>query len=162
MPLRGDFGLTRGRGWKMAVVRYGTLSRFGHACLAVGDAVDGWVQIVEAMPDGVRTRAARVEEWTWSDIPLTDAQRDAGAAAGLAEVGERYDWPAIGGFVLRWFLANLRGGSKDHEDDNDMCSELVDWIWRDHMHLDPKPGFAPNTVSPGDLGRYRDRYHATH
>lgn len=146
----------------MAIVRYGTLSRFGHACLAVTDARDGWVQIVEAMPDGVRARASRVDEWTWSAIPLTDAQRDAGAAAGLAEVGEHYDWPAIAWFVAHWAMANVRGGSKDHEDESDMCSEMVAWIWRDHMGMDPKPGFAPNTISPGDLGRYSDRYRADH
>jgi len=138
----------------MAMVRIGTLSRWGHACLAVGDAVDGWIQIVEAMPDGVRTRTSRVDEWVWSNIPLTDAQRDAGATGGMGEIGKDYDWPGIAGFVVRWFFAKWRGGSKDHPDDNEFCSELVDWISRDDMGVDLKPGYAPNTVSPGDLAQY--------
>ncbi len=153
-PLRADFGLQAGGGLAMWCVRVFTLSRFGHACLAVSDAADGWVQIVEAMPEGVRTRSSRVDEWTWSNVPLTDAQRDAGAAQGTNQVGKGYDWPGIAGFVVRRVWAKWRGGVKDHPDAHEFCSELVDWIYRDDMGVDLRPGFAPNAVSPGDLAEY--------
>ena len=153
-PLRGDFGLQRGTGLAMAVVRYGTLSRWGHACIAVSDAVAGYIDIVEAMPNGVRLRRSRVDEWVWSNIPLTDVQRDAIAAGARNDLDKGYDWPAIGMFILRWFGAKITRGSKDHPDDNEMCSEAVDWHYRDDAGVDLKPGYAPNTVSPGDLAQY--------
>lgn len=153
-PLRGDFGLQRGTGFAMWCVRVGTLSRWGHACLAVGDSVDGWIQIVEAMPEGVRTRTAEVGEFVWSNVPLTDGQRDIAAADGMGQLGKDYDWPAIVLFALRWFGAKIRRGSKDHPDTNEMCSELVAWIYRDRLAIDLRPGYAPNTISPGDLAEY--------
>lgn len=154
VPQLGDFGLTRGTGLAMALVRWGTLSRWGHACLAVGDADDlGRVQIVEAMPDGVRMHAASVAEWVWSDVALTDAQRVTITGRGLDLVGEPYDWPAIGGFLLRWAGARLRGHSADHADRRTMCSELVAWCYR-QAGVDLIPGVAAGDISPGDLAEY--------
>jgi uncharacterized protein YycO len=146
--------LQRGTGFAMALVRIGTLSRWGHACIAAGDSKDGYIQIVEAMPEGVRTRTSRVDEWVWSNIPLTDDQRDAIAAGAMKDLGKGYDWPAIGMFIARWFGAKITRGSKDHPDNNEMCSEAVDWHYRDDAAIDLKPGYAPNTVSPGDLAQY--------
>jgi len=154
----GEFGLQRGTGWAMWCVRLGTRSRYGHACLAVTDAVsvDGveYLQIVEAMPEGVRTRRSRVDEWAWSHLDLTDEQRWAVAAGALTDVGKPYDWPSVAGFIIRRFWARFTGQSKDHPDDHLMCSEEVVWRHLVSSGLDMFPGRAPNTVSPGDLAQY--------
>lgn len=153
MPLRGDFGLQAGSGWAMLLVRVGTLSRYGHACLAVEDAAGGMVRIVEAMPDGVRTRTGPVDEWTWSNVTLSDAQRGMVAAIAATEVGKPYDWPSIAGFVLRHLGVKIRGRSSDHPDDKLICSELVAWAYR-QAGQDLFPRIAPGDVSPGDLAEY--------
>lgn len=153
-PLLGDFGLTRGTGWAMLAVRLGTLSRWGHACIAIGEPLDdGIVWIVEAMPGGVRHRYAAVSEWTWSNLPLTTAQRASVSAVALHEVGRPYDWPSILGFVLRRLGAKLRRRSADHPDDKLICSELVAYAYR-QAGADMFPGVAPGDVSPGDLAQY--------
>lgn len=149
----GDFGLTRGVGWAMFCVRLGTLSRWGHACVAVGEPVDGLVQIVEAMPDGVRMRTAPVGEWTWSNVALTAGQRATIVGTALSEVGRAYDWPSIAGFVLRRLGWKIRGRSADHPDEKLICSELVAWDYR-QAGADLFPGVAPGDISPGDLAQY--------
>lgn len=137
----------------MWCVRVGTLSRWGHACVAVGDAAAGQIQIVEAMPEGVRTRTSPVGDWTWSNVALTDAQRDHIAGIAFSEVGRPYDWGSIAGFVLRHFGAHVRGRSNDHPDDKLICSELAAWSYRE-AGVDLIPGVAPGDISPGDLAQY--------
>jgi uncharacterized protein YycO len=149
----GDFGLQRGAGWAMWCVRLGTLSRWGHACLAVGDPAGEFVQIVEAMPDGVRTRTSLLTEWTWSNVELTDSQREQVAAGAITELGKGYDWPSIAGFVLRRLGWKVRGRSSDHPDRKLICSELVAFEYRE-AGADMFPGVAPGDVSPGDLAQY--------
>lgn len=152
-PRLGDFGIQAGSGWAMWCVRLGTLSRYGHACVAIGTPDDGMVQIVEAMPEGVRIRASAVGEWTWGNVELTDTQRMDIALIATAEEGKPYDWGSIAGFVLRHFGAHLRGRSKDHPDTKLICSELVAWAYRE-AGVDLFPGVAPGDVSPGDLANY--------
>lgn len=152
-PLLGDFGLQAGSGWEMWCVRLGTLSRYGHACVAIGTPVDGVVRIVEAMPDGVRIRATDVGEWTWGNVELTDAQRVDIALTATAEEGKPYDWGSIAGFVLRHLGMHLRGRSSDHPDKRLICSELVAWSYRE-AGVDLFPGVAPGDIAPGDLGQY--------
>lgn len=137
----------------MALVRIGTLSRWGHACVAVGDAAAGQTQIVEAMPDGVRTRTSLVGDWVWSNVALTDGQRDAVAGIAFGELRKPYDWGSILGFVLRHLGAHVRGRSDDHPDQKLICSELVVWAYRE-AGVDLFPGVAPGDISPGDLAQY--------
>lgn len=153
-PRLGDFGLQAGAGWEMFLVRVGTLSRYGHACVAIGTPQDGAVQIVEAMPDGVRIRSSAVGEWTWGNVDLTDAQRVDIALTAAGEEGKAYDWGSIAGFVLRHFGMHLRGKrSRDHPDARLICSELVVWSYRE-AGVDLFPGAAPGDLSPGDLATY--------
>lgn len=137
----------------MFFVRVGTLSRYGHACVAIGEPSGDMVQIVEAMPDGVRCRTARISEWTWSNVELTDEQRADIALTAFNEVGKPYDWGSIAGFILRHFGARLRGRSEDHPDTKLICSELAVWSYRE-AGVDLFPGVAPGDVSPGDLAQY--------
>lgn len=111
------------------------------------------VQIVEAMPEGVRTRVAPVGEWAWSNLDLTDEQRQSIATGAITDVGKPYDWPSIAGFVIRRFWAKFRGQSPDHPDNRLMCSEEVAWRYEING-WDLYPGRAPNTIAPGDLAQY--------
>jgi hypothetical protein len=156
VPQRGDFGLTKGTGWAMLAIRWGTLSRYGHACICVGEPTEaGLIPIVEAMPEGVRKRLVYPhEDWDWSRSPLTEVQRLSSAVLAEGEVGERYDWPAIAGFITRRLGWKYLGrNAKDHPDDKEMCSELVAWVRRE-VGAEMYPGVAPRVLSPGDLAQY--------
>lgn len=157
-PTYGAFGVQRGSGWEMGIVRWGTLSRYGHACICIAvDDADGVARtcsIVEAMPNGVRVRhGVAWDEFVWSDVPLTNEQAAGIVTAALAQVGKRYDWPAIGSFVLRWLRVQWTGRSLDHPDVYLMCSELVVYVYRIGAALDLFPGIAARDVAPGDLGQ---------
>lgn len=152
-PKVGDFGLQRGGGLAMLLVRAGTLSRWGHACVAVGDVNGPGVQVVEALPNGVRARTSAVADWTWGNVTLTDDQRTNIAELAMDDVGKGYDWPGIAGFLLRWFKVKLWRRSKDHPDKMEFCSELVAWTYRE-SGVDLFPGVAPRDISPGDLAQY--------
>lgn len=156
-PQLGDFGLTKGSGLAMFVIRHGTASRYGHAAVAIGDAFGEYVWIVEAMPEGARKRMAKVDEFVWSNLPLTADQREAVAVYALQTEGIPYDWKAIIGFVIRFWKAKWSTGSDDHADDRMICSELVAWAYRE-AGIDLAPGVAPGDVSPGDLADWLYRY----
>lgn len=153
-PQGGDFGLTKGKGLAMFVIRHGTASRYGHAAVALTDTVevDGppRVLIVEAMPDGARIRWVSPHEFVWSNLDLTEQQRRDVVAYAANCVGYPYDWKAILGFVIRVWKAKWSTGSDDHADDKLICSELVAWAYRE-AGFDLSPGTAPGDVSPGDL-----------
>jgi hypothetical protein len=156
LPRPGDFGLTKGTGLAMLAIRWGTLSRYGHACMCVGEPTSsGLIPIVEAMPNGVRKRHVYPhEDWDWSRSPLTEGQRTASVALAEGEVGERYDWPGIAGFITRRLGWKWFGRTEvDHPDDEEFCSELVAWIRRE-VGAEMYPGVSPRTISPGDLAQY--------
>jgi uncharacterized protein YycO len=158
-PLPGDFGLTAGSSAAMWVTRIGTLSRYGHACLALDypwTNVDNqrMIRIIEAQPRGARVRNAKVSEFRWSNVILTDEQREKIVERGLQCEGFPYDWPAILGFAARHLGYRLRIiGSKDKPDAKVICSELVVWAYQ-AGGLDLGQGKAPGDVSPGDLADY--------
>lgn len=137
------------------MVRLGTFSRYGHACVCTGvDVEAATCSIVEAMPDGVRVRHnVSWSEFAWSDLPLTADQAAGIVAAALAQVGKQYDWPAIGGFILRWLRVQWLGRSLDHPDLYLMCAELVVYVYRIGASIDLFPGVAARDVAPGDLGQ---------
>lgn len=154
-PTLGAFGVQRGAGWEMWVVRLGTFSRYGHACVVTAvDDVARTCSIVEAMPDGVRLRHdVGWDEFVWSHLPLTADEAQAVVVAALAQVSKLYDWPAIAGFVLRWLRVQWLGRSTEHPDVYLMCSELVVYVYR-LAGIDLFPGVAPRDVAPGDLGQF--------
>lgn len=160
-PRKGDFGLTKGKGLAMFAIRLGTFSRYGHACVALEDPYTDQfdrkvkIKILEAMPNGARIRLALVSEFDWSNVTLTQEQRDSIATEAAAQEGLGYDWPAIVGFVSRVLLKKTVNFSHDHPDDKMICSELVVWVYRTvGIDLALKPGTAAGDVSPGDLGQY--------
>lgn len=157
-PRAGDFGLTKGKGLPMFVIRHGTASRYGHACVALGPPIPGkGVLIVEAMPDGARTRMADPAEFVWSNLDLSENARSSIIAYAVRCIGLPYDWKAIIGFVIRFWRAKWSTGSDDRADDKLICSELVAWCYRE-AGIDLVPGYAPGDVSPGDLADSLFRY----
>ncbi len=154
-PTPGSFGLAKGGGWPMRIVRLGTFSRFGHACICEAVDAAGRAWIIEPMPTGCRVRLAEPGEFVWSDIPLTENQAQAIVTYARECVGLPYDWRSIAGFVLRFWGAKVRGRSDDHADDRLLCSEMVVWAYR-RAGIDLAPGKAPGDVSPGDLDEFLD------
>ena len=156
-PQLGDFGLTKGKGLAMFVIRHATASRYGHAAVCVGLERSGHVAVVEAMPDGARIREVSPDEFVWSNLPLTEQQRRDVSAYALNCLGFPYDWKAIIGFAIRVWKARWSTGSDDHADDKLICSELVAWCYRE-AGFDLAPGTAPGDVSPGDLADWLFKY----
>lgn len=161
---KGAFGLAKGSGAAMTAVRLGTFSRYGHAAICESVHPSGGIVIIEPMPAGCRRRTARPGEFVWSDVPLTgEQQADIVAYAG-AHIGTPYDWPAIAGFVRRWWAARLRPGRHrlrallerdDPGAETLICSELVVRAWR-RAGVDVCPGVPADAVSPGDLRQWLD------
>lgn len=154
-PQPGDFGLAAGGGWPMRIVRLGTFSRYGHACIAESVHADGLISVIEPMPTGCRRRLARPAEFVWSDVELTAEQRTDIVAYAQSTLGLPYDWAAIAGFLLRFWGARITGKSDDHADAKLICSELVVWAYRE-AGVDLAPGRAAGDVSPGDLDQWLD------
>jgi uncharacterized protein YycO len=153
-PQRGDYGLAHGGGLAMWLVRLGTRSRWGHACIYLSaDADTGLPVIFEAMPGGARVRTAKPGEFVWSNLPLTDGQRGSIVAASAAMDGTPYDWWAIGRLVLRGLGARwLRSRSYAERPRRIMCSGWVATAYRDvGVDLGADTGRAPADVTPGDL-----------
>jgi uncharacterized protein YycO len=151
----GDFGLAAGGGAIMRAVRLGTMSRFGHACIAEAVGEDGHVGVIEPMPTGCRRRTAHAGEFVWSDVELSADQRATIVHYAAETVGLPYDWVAITGFLLRFWGGKLHLPSGDHPDQKLICSELVVWAYR-QAGVDLAPGRAPGDVSPGDLDAWLD------
>jgi hypothetical protein len=169
VPSPGDFGVAKGGGAIMAFVRLGTFSRYGHACVAESVHQSGQITVIEPMPSGCRRRVARPGEFVWSDIPLSDEQRAEVVAYAAGCLGAGYDWPAIRGFVLRWWAHRLtpwrrprhaspagRGArATDPEAGTLICSELPVLAYR-RVGVDMAPGKPAGAVSPGDLRQWLD------
>jgi uncharacterized protein YycO len=147
--------LAKGGGALMTVVRLGTFSRYGHACICQGVDAGGRAWVIEPMPHGCRRRLAEVGEFVWSDVDLTATQAEQIVEYAQTTIGIGYDWRAIAGFVGRFWGAKIRGKSDDHADDRLICSELVVWAYRG-AGVDLCPGKAPGDVSPGDLDQWLD------
>lgn len=173
-PRPGDFGLAPGGGLAMAVVRWGTgvprikhghlirrPARYGHAALCVGwDEGANSAVIVEATPTGVVRRTVPVAHFDWSTEgsltpQLTDEVRLAIVQAADALVGEPYDWPNIGKFLIRWAAPSFTGRIEpDAGDGHVICSELVVWAYRQGHVTGMLDSSAPGNVAPNDLLPY--------
>ena len=152
-PRKGDYGLTAGGGLFMVVTRLGTLSRYGHAAVALEDPVGDRIKVIEAAPGGARIVTVGLDRFRWSNLKIDEEVRDRIAARARACEGLPYDWAAILGFVTKVWGYKLKViGAKDQPDDKLICSELVVWAYRPDIDL--APGLPAGAVSPGDLGDY--------
>lgn len=157
-PRSGDFGIKPGYGMAMWLVRLGTFSRYGHACIVESVQMlpgSATIMIIEALPAGVHRRPCLPSEFRWSTggpVTLTQGQRDVIAEVSAGCIGRGYDWPSIAGFLVRFFGAKF-GYSPDHPDEKLICSELVVWSYK-MAGVDLFPKKAPGDVSPGDLVQF--------
>jgi hypothetical protein len=165
--------MARGGGLAMLAVRIGTFSRYSHAAICERITDGGSVIVIEAMPSGCRRRVANPGEFVWSDIPLTTEQRADIVAYAQSCLGVGYDWPAIGGFIVRWWsyrlmpwrrhkhtnrMAARRVGADPYDEpggDKLMCAELVVRAYR-RVLIDMAPGRPADAVNVGDLRQWLD------
>lgn len=163
-PAKADFGMAKGGGLIMLAVRVGTWSRYGHCCVAESVHPSGGVTIIEPMPSGCRRRLARPGEFVWSNVVLSEDQRTAVVAYAETTIGLPYDWPAIAGFVWRFWRHRLRltrrrrlgvAGLAEPGGDRLICSELPVRAYR-LVGVDMAPGRPADAASPGDLRQWLD------
>lgn len=168
-PAKGDFGMAAGGGLIMLFVRIGTFSRYGHCCIAESVHPSGLITIVEPMPSGCRRRQARPGEFVWSDVALSDNDRTAIVAYADTTIELPYDWPAIFGFVARFWKHRARALLRsllprkrrlvavvvEPGGDKLICSELPVRAYR-LVGVDMAPGRPADSVSPGDLRQWLD------
>jgi hypothetical protein len=161
-PTKGDFGLAKGGGLAELAVRVGTFSRYGHAVIAETVHPSGNILVIEPMPSGCRRRTARAGEFVWSDVALDDEQRAAVVAYAETTIGLPYDWPAIFGFVRRWWAHRLMPWRRravlravEPLPARLICSALPVLAYR-RVGVDLAPGRPAGSVSPGDLRQWLD------
>lgn len=113
-----------------------------------------------------RRRVARPQEFVWSDVDLSDAQRATVVAYARGILGAGYDWPAIFGFVGRWWANRLLPwrhaallppvyADAPPSRGRIMCSEAQVRAYRT-VGVDMGRGRPAGAVSPGDLRQWLD------
>ena len=155
-PRPGDFGLTRGGGVPMALVRRFTKGPYGHLAVCVGEVdAEGRTPVIEATWDGVTARLVGPgEAWYWSTLDLTDEQRQVIADTCRSELGKSYDRFSVFTFIFRRRIAFLLGRSDDHPDRKLFCSEM--WVWAAREVAGVAgifPRIACRDIAPNDLWR---------
>ena len=153
--LPGDFGVMATSGWAARLIQIVTRSRVNHAILYLGN---GWC--IEGSPDGAGyVRADAYPDTYWSNMDLTDAQRDGIVAHGRSHLGAPYSWldvAAIGfahifGRAVPPFIRRRLSLPNRLE-----CAQLVDLSYLEagvHLFDD---GRLPGDVMPADLAAWAE------
>jgi uncharacterized protein YycO len=125
-PVIGQFGVVKTNGVFGKLIRVGTLSRWNHAFIYIGNG-----QIVEANPKGVEiSDASKYPTIAWNKHQeLSESERETIAKAAVAAVGKEYSFLTIALLALRilgvrifsnsWVIARLA------MKEGYICSELV-------------------------------------
>ena len=148
--LPGDYGVVKTNGWVGFLIRLGTISRWNHAFVYVGDG-----KIIEANPTGVAVSpVTKYPKVAWNQHEsLTDAQRITIVAEARKAIGKPYSFGTITLLVMRILglkaLSRLPLVKKLASKNGYICSELVSECYT-------KAGFdlcgkADYLVVPGDL-----------
>jgi len=144
----------------MALVRWGTKSKYGHAALCVGyDPVrspTAPVQIIEAAPGGVRMQWVKTDTFRWSTggpLRPTPEQRARILSTAWDSLKSDYDWPSVLEFIPRYWNTKFKGHFASRPDDNLFCSELVAWAYQ-RAGIILFKDIAPGAVSPGMLEEF--------
>jgi cell wall-associated NlpC family hydrolase len=149
-PRPGDYGVVKTNGVFGKLIRVGTVSRWNHAFIYIGDGL-----IVEANPMGVViSKASKYEVIAWNQHEtLTDAQRTKIVNEAKRLIGKSYGFLDIANLMLRILglklLANTSLLDKMAERYGVICSELVALSY-DAAKIDVC-GKPANIVTPGDL-----------
>lgn len=125
-PRIGQFGVIRSSGAFARLIQVGTLSRWNHAFIYVGNGL-----IVEAKPRGVVVSPVTdysLIAWNKHEV-FTDTQGKVIASYALGQVGKPYNFLIIAILTLRILglkaLSNNRLLHKLAQKDGYICSELV-------------------------------------
>ena len=149
-PRIGQFGVIRSSGAFARLIQIGTISRWNHAFIFIGNG-----KIVEAKPRGVVVSPVTdysLIAWNKHET-FTDAQGKVIASYALGQVGKPYDFLIIAILTLRILglkaLANNRFLHKLAQKDGYICSELVAEAYATAGK--PISKGAPDLCTPGDL-----------
>ena len=153
-PKPGDIGIVRSNGLPARLIQIGTLSRWNHCFIYVGDN-----RIIEATPKGVRLTLLgyyygpkivwnKHQAWTNEDV-----QRKQIVVGAFNALNEPYNWTNIVRFVLRTLglgiFANTKWMKYLAKKDGYICSELTEQLYTNAgnslTHQDP------GATSPGDI-----------
>ena len=149
-PRIGDYGVVKTNGWLGWIIRVGTVSRWNHAFIYIGNG-----QIVEANPQGVEVVSLHYDRIAWNNHEeITDEQREAIVKCSLSHVGRGYSFLTIALIILRILgmkvLANSKFLLKVAEKDGYICSELVSECYMG-AGINLLPNKPDYTTVPGDL-----------
>ena len=148
-PQLGDYGVVKTKGFFGKLIRLGTLSRWNHCFIYIGNDL-----IVEANPTGVAV--SHVDKYpliAWNqheELSYTDRETIASHAKWL--VGRPYSFFTIAGMALRilgfkFFGDRLLAAIARH--DGYICSELVAECYRQSGNI--LVSEKDYLVNPGDL-----------
>ena len=149
-PRIGDYGVVRSNGIFARLIQIGTVSRWNHAFIYVGNG-----QIVEANPRGVAlSPATKYKTIAWNrHEDLDTKERYIIVEHAMAQVGKPYNFFVIANLALRILglkvLANTKLLYKMAQGEGYICSELAAECYKvAGADLFTK---APDLVTPGDL-----------
>lgn len=149
-PRIGDYGVVKTNGFFGKLIRLGTMSRWNHCFIYIGDG-----QIVEADPKGVRVSPVTnypLIAWNQHEH-LSTMERHKIAQAAVALVGKPYSFLTIALLAFRILGLRLLSNSNIMEymaqKEGYICSELVEACYdKAEIVLVPKRDYL---VVPGDL-----------
>lgn len=149
-PKIGDYGCVKTNGFFGWLIRLGTMSRWNHCFIYVGNDI-----IVGADPTGVKMSSVKnYKDIAWNKHEkLTQKQREAIADYAMSTLGSPYGYFTIALLAFRILglkvLANAPFFVKLSKMDGFICSELVAESYnKAGVHLVDKPDYI---VVPGDL-----------
>jgi len=126
-PRVGDYGVVKTNGFFGKLIRLGTMSRWNHAFIYIGDG-----QIVEATPGGVIiSPVSKYPLIAWNQHePLSDGTREVIKANAIALVGKAYSFLTIALLAFRILgvkaLSNSKVMGYMAQKEGYICSELVE------------------------------------
>lgn len=149
-PRPGDYGVVKTTGFFGGLIRLGTMSRWNHAFIYIGDD-----RIIEANPTGVAISPVTkypLIAWNQHEV-LSEKQRKRIVDEAYKMIDRPYGFLDIGNLLLRILgfkiLANTALLNKMAERYGVICSELVALSYKAAtVTLVDKPA---NIVTPGDL-----------
>ena len=148
-PRIGDYGVVRSNGWAARLIQIGTVSRWNHAFIYIGND-----EIVEANPRGVAiSPVSKYKEIAWNQHEdLTDNQRKIIVNKAKSFVGSPYGFGAILVIALKIlglrFIPKILSNVAENEK-SVICSQLVAWSY---SVAKKKVSDKPHAfTTPGDL-----------
>ena len=148
-PQLGDYGVVKTKGFFGKLIRLGTLSRWNHCFIYIGNDL-----IVEANPTGVAVSPVskyQLIAWNQHEV-LSYEERETIASHAKWLVGRPYSFFTVAGMVLRilgfkFFSDKLLAAIAKH--DGYICSELVAECYRTGGYVVVNE--KDYLVNPGDL-----------